>query len=194
LQPDRKGVERYQLKVVEQYRSQLFILALRIAIDTRSPTVILRSEYDLEGVEPLRALFNLGIKDNEIILEHPSTLNRILPSGEVADFIRFWKGRIYPLNAQELKTLQKLIAVKTRQKITGEVLAEVAKIYTSEAQALGGKPVKAVQDHFGGSYRSAQDYVRKAREEGYLPQTTRGKVTIKHTRARKDKDDNKKQS
>lgn len=194
LQPDRKGVERYQLKVVEQYRSQLFILALRIAIDTRSPTVILRSEYDLEGVEPLRALFNLGIKDNEIILEHPSTLNRILPSGEVADFIRFWKGKIYPLNAQELKTLQKLIAVKTRQKITGEVLAEVAKIYTSEAQALGGKPVKAVQDHFGGSYRSAQDYVRKAREEGYLPQTTRGKVTIKHTRARKDKDDNKKQS
>jgi hypothetical protein len=154
LQPDRQGVERWQLKVVEQYRTQLLTLALRVAVETRSP-------------------------------RH---------SGDVADFAGFWEGNPDPLNTQELKALQKLIGQKIRQKITGEVLAEVAKIYTSEAQALGGKPVKAVQDHFGGSYRSAQDYVRKAREEGYLPQTTRGKVTIKHIRARKDKDDNKKQS
>jgi len=194
LQPDRQGVERWQLKVAEQYRTQLLTLALRVAVETRSPTVMLRREYSAETSATMRALTKAGVKGNKVVLEHPSTLNGSLPSGEVADFVRFWDGNPNPLNAQELKVLQKLIGEKIRQKITGEVLLEVAKIYTSEAEALGGKPVKAVQDHFGGSYRSAQDYVRKAREEGYLPQTTRGKVTIKHTRARKDKDDNKKQS
>jgi uncharacterized protein (UPF0216 family) len=194
LQPDRQGVERWQLKVAEQYRAQLLTLALRVAIETRSPSVLLRREYSAENAATMRALTKAGVKGNKIVLEHPSTLNGSLPSGEVAEFVRFWDGNPNPLNAQELKVLQKLIGEKIRQKITKEILLEVAKIYTSEAEALGGKPVKAVQDHFGGSYRSAQDYVRKAREEGYLPQTTRGKVTIKHTRARKDKDDNKKQS
>lgn len=192
LQPDRQGVERWQLKVAEQYRAQLLTLALRVAIETRSPSVLLRREYSAETASAMRALTSAGVKGNKIVLEHPSTLNGVLPSGEVADFVRFWDGNPNPLNAQELKILQKLIGEKIRQKITKEVLIEVAKIYTSEAQTLGGKPVKAVQDHFGGSYRSAQDYVRKAREEGYLPLTTRGKVTIKQTRARKDKGDSKK--
>lgn len=192
LLSDRQGVERWQLKVVEQYRAQLLTLALRVAIETRSPTVMLRREYSVETSAKMRALTEVGVRGNGVVLEHPSTLTGSLASGEVADFVRFWDGNPNPLNTQELKALQKLIGEKIRQKITGEVLAEVAKIYTSEAEALGGKPVKAVQDHFGGSYRSAQDYVRKAREEGYLPQTTRGKVTIKQTRARKDKGDNKK--
>jgi hypothetical protein len=192
LHPDRQGVERWQLKVAEQYRTQLLSLALRVAVETRSPTVMLRREYSAETSATMRALTEAGQKGNKVVLEHPSTITGVLPSGEVADFVRFWDGNPDPLNAKELKVLQKLIGEKIRQKITGEVLVEVAKIYTSEAQALGGKPVKAVQDHFGGSYRSAQDYVRKAREEGYLPQTTRGKVTIKQTRARKGKDDGKK--
>lgn len=192
LQPERQGVERWQLKVAEQYRAQLLTLALRVAIETRTPTVLLRREYSAETSATMRALTKAGVKGNKIVLDHPSTLSAVLPSGELADFVRFWDGNPDPLNTQELKVLQKLIGEKIRQKITGEVLQEVAKIYTSEAQALGGKPVKAVQDHFGGSYRSAQDYVRKAREEGYLPQTTRGKVTIKQTRARKDQNDGKK--
>ena len=192
LQPERQGVERWQLKVAEQYRAQLLTLALRVAIETRSPTVLLRKEYSAETSASMRALTSAGQKGNKVVLEHPSTLNGVLPSGEVADFVRFWDGNPDPLNTQELKVLQKLIGEKIRQKITKEVLIEVARIYTSEAQALGGKPVKAVQDYFGGSYRSAQDYVRKAREEGYLPPTTRGKITIKQTRARKDRDDNKK--
>jgi len=192
LQPNRQGVERWQLKVVEQYRAQLLTLALRVAIETRSPTVLLSREYSAETVATMRALTDKGIKGNKAVLEHPSTIKGSLPSGEVADFVRFWDGNPNPLNAKELKALQKLIGEKIRQKITGEVLAEVARIYTSEAQALGGKPVKAVQDHFGGSYRSAQDYVRKAREGGYLPKTTRGKVTTKHTRERKGKSDREK--
>jgi len=192
LQADRQGVERWQLKVAEQYRAQLLTLALRVAIETRSPTVLLRREYSVETSATMRALTKAGIKGNKIVLEHPSTLSATLASGEVADFVRFWDGNPNPLTAQELKALQKLIGEKIRQKITKEVLVEVAKIYTSEAEALGGKPVKAVQDHFGGSYRSAQDYVRKARDEGYLPQTTRGKITIKQTRARKEKGEHKK--
>lgn len=192
LNDNREGVERWQLKVVEQYRAQLLTLALRVAIETRSPTVLLRREYNLVTVATLRAMTEVGIKGNAIVLEHPATLNGILPSGEVADFVRFWDGNPNPLNAQELKALQKHIGEKIRQKITNELLIEVAKIYTSEAQALGGKPVKAVMDHFGGSYRSAQEYVRRARKEKYLPPTTRGKVTIKQTRDRKGKDDRKK--
>jgi transposase len=79
-----------------------------------------------------------------------------------------------------------------RQEINGELLARVAQIYNEEGSRIGGKPVKAIQVQLGGSYRTAQDYVRKAREEGYLPTTTAGKVTTKQTRARKGKDDGKK--
>jgi hypothetical protein len=197
LQPNRSGVERWQLKVAEQYRAQLLTLALRVAVETRWPTVMLRREYSLENSAMLRAMTELDHKPNARVLEHPSTLGGVFPKGhalegEHADFVRFWDGNPNPLNAKELKALQKLIGEKIRQKITGEVLAEVARIYTSEAEALGGKPVKAVQDHFGGSYRSAQDYVRKARQEGYLPKTTRGKVTTKNTRERKGKSDKNK--
>ena len=183
---DRDGVERWQLKVVEQYRTQLLTLALRLAIEMR-PTVLLRREYSDETMALSRALTYLGIKANEIFLEHPSTITGKLPNGEIADFVRFWDGNPNPFNAKELKDLQKLIGVKIRQKITRDLLSEVADIYNEEGTRLGGKPVKAIQTRFNCSYRTAQDYVRYAREEKLLPPTTAGKVTVKKPITRKGK-------
>ena len=192
LKVERDGVERWQLKVAEQYRTQLLTLALRIAIETRFPTVMLRRELTAENSATLRALTQAGSKPNQRVLEHPSTITGKLPRGEVADFVRFWDGNPEPLDQKQLKTLQQLIGKKIRQKINNQLLAKVAQIYNEEGSRIGGKPVKAIQVQLGGSYRTAQDYVRKAREEGYLPTTTAGKVTTKQTRARKGKDDGKK--
>ena len=183
---DRDGVERWQLKVVEQYRTQLLTLALRLAIEMR-PTVLLRREYSDETMALSRALTYLGIKANEIFLEDPSTITGKLPNGEIADYVRFWDGKENPFNAKELRDLQKLIGVKIRQKITRDLLSEVADIYNEEGTRLGGKPVKAIQTRFNCSYRTAQDYVRYAREEKLLPPTTAGKVTVKKPITRKGK-------
>lgn len=186
LNGDRDGVERWQLKVVEQYRTQLLTLALRLSIETRRPTVMLRNEYSVENAALSRAMTKAGIKTNDRVLEHPSTITGKLPSGENADFVRFWDGNPNPLNAKELKELQKFIGVKIRQKITRDLLSEVADIYNEEGTRLGGKPVKAIQTRFNCSYRTAQDYVRYAREEKLLPPTTAGKVTVKNPRYRKE--------
>ena len=185
LNVDRDGVERWQLKVVEQYRTQLLTLALRLSVETLWPSVMLRREYSLENVALSRAITKTGIKTNDRVLEHPSTITGKLPSGENADFVRFWDGNPNPLNAKELKELQKLIGVKIRQKITRDLLREVADIYNEEGTRLGGKPVKAIQTRFNCSYRTAQDYVRYAREEKLLPPTTAGKVTVKTPKIQK---------
>jgi hypothetical protein len=186
LEHKRFGVDRFQIKISEQYRAQLFNLALRSAVETRWPTVMLRREYSLENIATLRAITGIGHKPNEIVLEHPSTITGKLPSGESADFVRFWDGRPEPLDAKDLRNLQQLIGIKTRQKITGELLSEVADIYNEEGSRIGGKPVKAIQNHFHCSYRTAQDYVRKAREAKLLPKAVIGKVTVSKTKARKE--------
>jgi len=181
LETERDGVERWQLKVVEQYRAQLLSLALRIAVETRWPTVMLRREYSAENSAITRAITATGRKPNQIYLENPSTITGNLPSGEPADFVRFWDGNPEPLSAKQLVDLQKLIGAKIRKKITPELLAKVAQIYNEEGTRLGGKPVIAVQTYFHCSYRTAQDYVKLARIEKLLPPTTPGKVTTKAT-------------
>jgi len=188
---DREGVERWQLKIVEQYRTQLLTLALRLAITTRWPTVMLRREYTAENVAVVRALTDLDKKTNAIHLDHPSTITGTFPdshplAGEVADFVRFWDGNPNPLTAKELKDLQNLIGKKIRKKITNELLKEVARIYSQEDKREGGKPTKAVQDQLPcSSHRTAQDYVRFAREAGYLPALDNKKVATKGATTRK---------
>jgi hypothetical protein len=183
---ERDGVERWQLKVAEQYRAQLLSLALRLAVETRWPTVMLRREYSAETAALSRALTKAGIKPNDIVLEHPSKIKGKLKSGESADFVRFWDGNREPLQAKELQKLQKLIGVKVRQKISRDLLAEVAEIYNEEGSRPGGKPVMAIRTRYNCSYRTAQDYVRKARKEKLLPPTTSGKVTVKKSKPRKE--------
>ena len=182
------GVERWQLKIAEEYRAQLLNLALRLAIETRWPTVMLKSEYNAENMALSRALTQAGIKRNQKVLVHPSEVNFTLKSGEKGEFVRFWDGNPEPLNSTDLKKLQKLIGEKTRKKITLELLQEVARIYQEEASRIGGKPTKAVEKEMNcTSYRTAQDYVAAARKAKLLPETTPGKVTIKKTAKRKEK-------
>lgn len=191
---DRDGVERWQLKVVEQYRAQLLNLALRLSIDSVWPTVMLRREYSAENVALIRAMTKVHGKPNEKVLEHPSTISGTFSeghalAGEVADFVRFWDSNPKPLTPKELQDLQKLIGKKIRKKITPELLREVARIYNDEGTRIGGKPVKAIEVHFSCSYRTAQDYVAMAREAKFLPQAEKGKVTVSKTKKRKGKDD-----
>jgi hypothetical protein len=191
---DRDGVDRWQLKVVEQYRAQLLNLALRLSIDTVWPTVMLRREYSAENVAVIRAMTKLDRKPNARVLEHPSTITGTFGdghplAGEVADFVRVWDSNPEPLTPKQLQDLQKLIGKKIRKKITPELLREVARIYNDEGTRIGGKPVKAIETHFSCSYRTAQDYVAMAREAKFLPQAEKGKVTVSKTKKRKGKDD-----
>lgn len=57
--------------------------------------------------------------------------------------------------------------------ITEAMLREVAEIYRSN---IGHGPTQAVADHFGKEHRTATLYVKRARESGLLPETSRGKA------------------
>ena len=146
LQPEADSVERWQLKLVEQFRFQLLELGIRLAIELGNP------------------------------------MKKQSPDGE-------WQ-LIYmprePFSESEIKTLLKDIDKKIRQKITPDFLKEVARIYT-EAGLRGERPIKAIEEFYKCSYRTAQDYATKAREQKLLPETTPGKVTVKKPRAGKEK-------
>lgn len=144
--PEPDSVQRWQLKIVEQYRFQLLELAIRLAIELGSPSKMKT------------------------------------PDG---GFLIMYDPR-EPFSPSELKTLLKDIDKKIRQKITPDFLAEVARIYT-EAGLRGERPIKAIEEFYKCSYRTAQDYATKAREIKLLPETTPGKVTVKKPRARKEK-------
>ena len=145
LQPEADSVERWQLKIVEQFRFQLLELGIRLAIELGNP------------------------------------MKRKSPSGE-------WQ-LVYmprePFTESEIKKLLKDIDKKIRQKITPDFLEEVARIYT-DAGLRGERPIKAIEEFYKCSYRTAQDYATKAREQKLLPETTPGKVTVKKPRARKE--------
>jgi hypothetical protein len=51
-------------------------------------------------------------------------------------------------------------------------LKSVAQIYREN---VNGRPVEAVQEHFGFARRTADRRIRAARDRGFLPQTTQGK-------------------
>lgn len=146
LDPEPESVERWQLKVIEQYRFQLLELGIRLAIDRGEPTY----------------------------MKTPDGENR-----------RVYLNR-NPLTEVEVKKLLKEIDKKIRQKLTPEFLGEVARIYT-EAGLRGEKPIKAIEEFYKCSYRTAQDYATKARILKLLPETTPGKVTVKRTPKRREK-------
>jgi hypothetical protein len=135
--PEPESVERWQLKVVEQYRFQLLELGIANALKLGEPTFMK------------------------------------FPSGEVR---RHWDP-IPPLTGKEIKQLQKEIDTKIRQKITPDLLAQVAELYT-RAGLQGEKPIKAIQEFYKCSYRTAQDYATKARRAKLLPETDPGVVTV----------------
>ena len=145
---DTESVERWQLKVIEQYRFQLLELALELA------------------------------------LRQGETVSQVLPDGRLVRITDFAE----PLTGKELKQLQKQIDTKIRQKITPDLLAHVAELYT-RAGLQGEPPIQAVQAFYKCSHRTAQDYATKARRAGLLPKTDPGVVTVSKVKpkARKGK-------
>jgi len=61
-----------------------------------------------------------------------------------------------------------------RRTVTDDLLRQVADIYRLN---VTDRPVEAVQGAFGTSHRTAARYVQTARDKGFLPPTTRGKVS-----------------
>ena len=184
---DSYSVQRWQLKVAEQYRQILLELSIELAITRYWPTVMLRREYNIENRGISRALTKAGQAPNQIVLEHPSTITGTLPNGERADFVRFWDGNPKPVTGEKLKMLLKDISKSVKQRVTPEFLQEVARIYT-EAVEHGLDPNTEIINVYKCKHRTAQEWARKARAPhlGFLPPTTQGKVTIKSKTNRKE--------
>lgn len=62
-----------------------------------------------------------------------------------------------------------------RRNIDSRLLRQVAEVYRTNFEKA---PVEAVARQFGVKPRMAHEYVRRAREHGFLPQTTQGKKKI----------------
>ncbi len=166
------NVTRSKLKIIEQYRYLLIELSLKIAIKTRTPQVMLESEYSLVNVATARALSNLGIPNNNPIVMDISELD-----SEPAKFVRYWDGRPEPLTRSELQELNKTINTALKRRITPEYLQHIATVYT-QAVIDGKNPVQTIMDSERVRHRTASDYASKARAKGFLPDTDPGVVTI----------------
>ncbi len=59
-----------------------------------------------------------------------------------------------------------------RRRVNTELLRQVAEIYRANFDSA---PTEAVARTFGVKQRMAHEYVRRARERGFLPPTTQGK-------------------
>lgn len=173
------NVTRSKLKVVEQYRYLLLELSLKIAIKTRTPQVMLESEYSLVNVATARALSNLGIPNNNPIVMDISELD-----SEPVKFVRYWDGRPEPITEVELQELNKTINTVLKRRITPEYLQHIATIYT-QAVIDGKNPIQIIMDSERVRHRTASDYVTKARVKGFLPETDPGIVTIETPKSSK---------
>lgn len=217
-------VQRWQLKLVEQYRHQLLVLAVEMAVVMTVPTVMLKQEATPENMALIRAsntgmahtdlskfsprTLNLFVKQNAtpenmallkqmsslldktkgLVLAHPSTIKATLPSGEVADFVRFWDVNFNPVTGKELAKIQSEINKAVRRRITDKFLKEVAGVY-EQAVAVGLDPNVEICNVYGCKARTAREWTKLARAPhlGYLPETSQGKVTVKATTKRKAK-------
>lgn len=184
---DSYSVQRWQLKVAEQYRQILLELSIELAITKFWPTVMLRREANPFTFATIRAINQIMKEPNKIYLEHPETITGTLPNGERADFVRFWDGNPEPVTGEKLKMLLKDISKSVKQRVTPEFLQEVARIYT-EAVEHGLDPNTEIINVYKCKHRTAQEWARKARAPhlGFLPPTTQGKVTIKSKTNRKE--------
>jgi hypothetical protein len=70
--------------------------------------------------------------------------------------------------------LDALLARRRNRRITPDLLERVAEVYRADPTT----PTKAVREAFFVSERQAANYVRKARDAGLLPQTTKGRKTV----------------
>ncbi len=61
----------------------------------------------------------------------------------------------------------------SRRRVTEDLLRQVAEVYRGHA---GAQPTKVVAEHFGVKHRTAGDYVKAARDKGFLGAAIKGKA------------------
>jgi len=178
----RQGVDRWKIKLIEQYRYTLLEMALKIVVKTRTPQIMLESEYSPLAVSVMRAMAKMGVESsNPVVMELPTHLK-----GVPTTFVRYWDGKADPLTRSELSDLSKTINTTLRKRITPEYLEHIANIYT-QAVKDGKNPIQAIMDSERVAHRTASDYASKARELGLLPETKPGVVTIERPKRKKGK-------
>ena len=178
----RQGVDRWKIKLIEQYRYTLLEMALKIVVKTRTPQIMLESEYSPLAVSVMRAMAKMGVESsNPVLLELPTHLK-----GVPTKFVRYWDGKADPLTRSELSDLTKTINTTLRKQITPKYLKHIADIYT-QAVKDDKNPIQAIMDSERVKHRTASDYATKARKLGLLPETKPGVVTIETTKRKKGK-------
>ena len=178
----RQGVDRWKIKLIEQYRYTLLEMALKIVVKTRTPQIMLESEYSPFAVSVMRAMAKMGVESsNPVLMELPTHLK-----GVPTKFVRYWDGKADPLTRSELSDLTKTINTTLRKQITPKYLKHIADIYT-QAVKDGKNPIQAIMDSERVKHRTASDYATKARKLGLLPETKPGVVTIETTKRKKGK-------
>ena len=178
----RQGVDRWKIKLIEQYRYTLLEMALKIVVKTRTPQIMLESEYSPLAVSVMRAMAKMGVESlNPVVMELPTHLK-----GVPTKFVRYWDGKADPLTRSELSDLSKAINTTLRKRITPEYLEHIANIYT-QAVKDGKNPIQAIMDSERVAHRTASDYASKARELGLLPETKPGVITIERPKRKKGK-------
>lgn len=178
----RQGVDRWKIKLIEQYRYTLLEMALKIVVKTRTPQIMLESEYSPIAVSVMRAMAKMGVESsNPVLMELPTHLK-----GVPTKFVRYWDGKADPLTRSELSDLTKTINTTLRKQITPKYLKHIADVYT-QAVKDGKNPIQAIMDSERVKHRTASDYATKARKLGLLPETKPGVVTIETTKRKKGK-------
>ena len=178
----RQGVDRWKIKLIEQYRYTLLEMALKIVVKTRTPQIMLESEYSPLAVSVMRAMAKMGVESsNPVLMELPTHLK-----GVPTKFVRYWDGKADPLTRSELSDLTKTINTTLRKQITPKYLKHIAEVYT-QAVKDGKNPIQAIMDSERVKHRTASDYATKARKLGLLPETKPGVVTIETTKRKKGK-------
>jgi hypothetical protein len=178
----RHSVDRWKIKLIEQYRYTLLEMALKIVVKTRSPQIMLESEYHPLAVAVMRTITKLGVdSSNPVIMELPTHLK-----GVPTKFVRYWDGKKDPLTRSELSDLTKTINTTLRKQITPKYLKHIADVYT-QAVKDSRNPIQAIMDSERVKHRTASDYATKARKLGLLPETKPGVVTIETTKRKKGK-------
>jgi len=178
----RHSVDRWKIKLIEQYRYQLFELALKIVVKTRVPAYCLEDEYNLIMVATFRLMSQMGVGTlNPVLMELPTNIK-----GVPTKFVRYWDGNANPLNVVELKDLSKTINTTLRKRVTPEYLQYIADIYT-KAVLDGQNPVQTIMETERVKHRTASEYATKARNLGLLPKTDPGIVTINRPTTKKGK-------
>jgi hypothetical protein len=95
----RQGVDRWKIKLIEQYRYTLLEMALKIVVKTRTPQIMLESEYSPLAVSVMRAMAKMGVESsNPVVMELPTHLK-----GVPTTFVRYWDGKADPLTRSELR-------------------------------------------------------------------------------------------